>query len=275
MEQQIRILCVDDEVNVLKSLQRIFLDDPYEILTAGSGMEGLDVLERNPGTQIVISDYRMPEMNGVDFLQQVCRKWPDTVRIVLSGYADTAAIVAAINEGGIYKFIPKPWNDDELKITINNAIEKYYLQIRNRELAEELQVKNEELNRINYNLERIVAEKTHKVMRQNRILAMDHNILDVLPVAVISLDPSGMVTHCNRLGQEMFGRGGGDIVGRNAGELFSEEVRRFMQGLTVDRESTADISVGDCVFRVRGRLVREENRDDMVLVFCCGVDRGE
>ena len=112
MEERARILCVDDEPNVLRALERMFLDEEYEILTAPSALEGLQALERIQPVQIVVSDYRMPAMNGVDFLREVCRRWPDTVRIVLSGYADTAAVVAAINDGEIYKFIPKPWNDD-------------------------------------------------------------------------------------------------------------------------------------------------------------------
>ncbi len=127
MEEQIRILLVDDERNVLRSLQRTFLDEDYEILTACSGSEGLSILESVSPVQVIISDYRMPEMNGVDFLREVCKKWPDTVRIVLSGYADTVSIVSAINDGEIYKFIPKPWNDDELKVAIANALERYYL----------------------------------------------------------------------------------------------------------------------------------------------------
>src|SRR5664279_3494055 len=126
MEEQIRILLVDDEKNVLKALERTFLDEEYEILKASSGIDGLSILESVSPVQVVISDYRMPEMNGVDFLREVCKKWPDTVRIVLSGYADTASIVSAINEGEIYKFISKPWNDDELKVAIANALERYY-----------------------------------------------------------------------------------------------------------------------------------------------------
>src|SRR6266536_904479 len=109
MDEQIRILFVDDEKNVLRSLERTFLDEDYEILTATTGAEGLAVLQNNSPVQVVISDYRMPEMNGVDFLRKVCNQWPETVRIVPSGYADTASIVSAINEGQIYKFIPKPW----------------------------------------------------------------------------------------------------------------------------------------------------------------------
>jgi len=130
MNGEIKILCVDDEPNVLNALKRLFLDEPYTILTAASGQEGLEIIEKE-NVQIIISDYRMPGMNGVDFLKEARKKWPDTVRIVLSGYADTAAIVSAINEGQIYKFVPKPWNDEELKVTISNAIERYHLFKKN------------------------------------------------------------------------------------------------------------------------------------------------
>ena len=99
MSDKTRILCVDDERNVLRALERLFLDDDYEILTASSGEEGLELLNAAPQVQVVISDFRMPGMNGVDFLKQVFETHPDTIRIVLSGYADTAAVVAAINEG--------------------------------------------------------------------------------------------------------------------------------------------------------------------------------
>jgi two-component system NtrC family sensor kinase len=106
MEEEIKILCVDDEPNVFNSVRRLFLDSGYTILAANSARDGLGILE-DGDIQIVISDYRMPNINGVEFLRGVCIRWPDTVRIALSGYADTASIVSAINEGEIYRFIPK------------------------------------------------------------------------------------------------------------------------------------------------------------------------
>ncbi|MFA6284152.1 MAG: response regulator, partial [Desulfurivibrionaceae bacterium] len=153
MTENVTILCVDDEANVLKSLKRLFLDEEYEILTAESGKEGLALLEQHEPVQVVISDYRMPEMDGVAFFKEVHERWPDTVRIVLSGYADTAVVVAAINEGQVYKFIPKPWNDDELKVAIAKALERYFLVKANNELNEELRQANDELSRIAAQLE--------------------------------------------------------------------------------------------------------------------------
>ncbi|MBZ0157353.1 MAG: response regulator [Alphaproteobacteria bacterium] len=165
MRERVKILCVDDDGNVLKSIRRLFLDDDYTILTAPSGEEGLRVLRDEMPVPLVISDYRMPGMNGVEFLKEVCREWPDTVRVVLSGYADTSAVVTAINEGQIYKFIPKPWNDDELRITVANALERYFLQQRNAQLAGELKEKNAVLRELNEGLERLVEERTAELKR--------------------------------------------------------------------------------------------------------------
>jgi two-component system NtrC family sensor kinase len=138
MNEPIRILCVDDEKNVLRAVERLFLDDEYEMFTALSGEEGLRILEREKNIQIVLSDYRMPGMNGVEFLREVCRLHPETVRIVLSGYANTEAVVAATNEGEIYKFIPKPWDAEELRSTIRGGLERYFLRRQNTILLAEL-----------------------------------------------------------------------------------------------------------------------------------------
>jgi two-component system NtrC family sensor kinase len=138
MGEDVKILFVDDERNVLKAIERLFIDDDYDLLTASSGDEGLSILENEYPVQLVISDYKMPGMNGVDFLRQVCQRWPDTIRIVFSGHADTTAVIEAINEGQIYKFIQKPWNDDGLKITISNSLEFYFLNKRKLAITEEL-----------------------------------------------------------------------------------------------------------------------------------------
>ena len=181
MDEQVRILCVDDERNVLKALERFFLDDEYEIITALSGQEGLELMGSVGPVQVVISDYRMPGMNGVDFLREVCRCWPDTVRIVLSGYADTAAVISAINEGEIYKFIPKPWNDDELKVTLINALERYFLHRHNHQLMERLAESNAELQAMNENLLELVVEGTEALVSCGYSPASSRLILDSLP----------------------------------------------------------------------------------------------
>ncbi len=203
IDEELQILCVDDEENVLKALRRLFMDEDYDIITASSGEDGLDELDKNPDIQVVISDYRMPGMNGVDFLKEVYGRRPETIRIVLSGYADTAAIVSAINEGQIYKFIPKPWNDDDLRVTIAKALELYFLQQENKSLTKELQDSNEELRLINENLEKMVEERTQEIFFQNKALATGHFILDSLPVGVIGIDLNGLVVKFNKRAAEL------------------------------------------------------------------------
>jgi len=114
------LLMVDDEPNVLSSLKRLFRRDGYRILTTCSAREGLDILASN-AVQVVISDQRMPEMSGTEFLSRVKQLHPKCIRLVLSGYTDLNTITQAINEGAIYKFLTKPWNDDDIRETVRLA----------------------------------------------------------------------------------------------------------------------------------------------------------
>ena len=147
MMDQAKILFVDDEDEILQALRRALMDDEYTIRTAKSAGEALSLLEKE-SIQVVVSDYRMPVMTGVEFLGKVSRKWPDAVRIILSGQADMSAVVAIINDGGIYKFLLKPWNDDELRVTIANAVTLYYLQRKVADLAKEVNRKDEEISKL-------------------------------------------------------------------------------------------------------------------------------
>lgn len=116
------ILLVDDEINVLKALKRLFSESNYTVLTALSAKDGLQLLAQHP-VQIIITDQRMPNMTGSEFLKKAKELFPDTVRMILSGYADFDAIKDAINEGAIYKFINKPWDDEQLVQYVNEAFQ--------------------------------------------------------------------------------------------------------------------------------------------------------
>jgi two-component system, NtrC family, sensor kinase len=189
VEEEIKLLCVDDEPNVINSVRRLFLDTGYTILEAHSAHDGLGILE-DGDIQIVISDYRMPNMNGVEFLREVRTRWPNTIRIVLSGYADTASIVSAINEGEIYRFIPKPWNDDDLKVTVANSVERYHLLKKNAELTAELV-------KVNKELKNLLKENSHLLELKGRMLEANQAILFSLPVAVLGISDD-IVVQCNR-----------------------------------------------------------------------------
>ena len=118
------ILCVDDESGVLNSLRRSLRKEDYKVLTANSGSEGLALMDEQP-VHVVISDQRMPKMTGTEFLQEVKSRFPQAVRVILSGYAEIHAIIDSINKAEVYRFLPKPWDDDELKETIKHCLVHY------------------------------------------------------------------------------------------------------------------------------------------------------
>ncbi|SYZ71908.1 hypothetical protein TRIP_C20023 [Candidatus Zixiibacteriota bacterium] len=190
------VLLVDDEPNVLKSLKRLMIDTDYQILTAESGEEGLKILDRE-NIHLVISDYRMPGMNGVEFLKKVKDRFPETMRLILSGFADATAIVDAINDGQVYKFMPKPWNDQELMTTVKRALEQLDLQQENTKLYQELQERNKALEELTAGLESAIGQRTKDLESKNRALAIAHKILDLLPVGVLGIDMNFTVAYMN------------------------------------------------------------------------------
>lgn len=270
MSDQTRILCVDDERNVLRSLERIFLDDDYLILTAGSGEEGLELLRSSPQVQVVISDFRMPGMNGVEFLKEVFSRHPDTIRIVLSGYADTAAVVAAINDGKIYKFIPKPWNDDELRMTVAKALEHFATHRRNVQLALELHLRNEELRELNANLEQLVSTRTSELMRQNRALLHARNVLDRLPFGVLGLAADGVVVQVNREAAQLLGLASELVLGAPMEEVLPPEICALAQGISEASCCYRTVTLGGWELQVKGITMTEEEQHGSILTIMKG-----
>ena len=267
MVEMIKILCVDDEKNVLKSLRRLFMDeDNYEIFVAESGMEGLEILKEEGDIRMVISDYRMPEMTGVEFLRQVYETWPETMRIVLSGYADTAAVVEAINEGQIYKFIPKPWNDEELLTTISAALDHQELQLENKKLSKELQKKNIELQEMNESLEEQVIKRTEALDIRNRILQVSQGVLDVLPVVVFGIDPEDLIVHCNEYARELFPHGGMGPLCNERQDVFPDEINELIDRLEHERLPKSAIEVHNQKFRGEVRRLHDTQMQGIVLV---------
>jgi response regulator RpfG family c-di-GMP phosphodiesterase len=154
-----RILFVDDEPNILSSLRRLFRGKGYEVFIANSGAEGLELLEKEE-IDLVISDMRMPNMIGAVFLEHVRSKWPDIIRLLLTGYSDVQSTIDAINRGEIYRYITKPWDDHDIVLVVKQALERKELEKEKKRL-EELTVKqNIELKELNNSLEQKVQQRT-------------------------------------------------------------------------------------------------------------------
>lgn len=160
MTDSIQILCVDDEENILRSIRRLLVGEDMDVLIATSGEEGLEILRSTPGIGVIVSDQRMPGLSGTAFLQQAREIAPDVPRIMLTGYADISATIDAINKGGCYRYISKPWNDEDLIRTIREAADYYQIILENRTLSELVRKQNEELHEWNSNLKSRVLEQT-------------------------------------------------------------------------------------------------------------------
>jgi DNA-binding NtrC family response regulator len=143
---EIGVLYVDDEVNNLNSFKAAFRRD-FQIYTASSAREARKILENNE-IGVIITDQRMPVMTGIEFLESILPIYPDTIRILLTGFSDMNAVMDAINRGQVYKYLVKPWQNDELKMYIENAMEIYNLRKENKELSQKLELANLEIERI-------------------------------------------------------------------------------------------------------------------------------
>lgn len=159
------ILIVDDEESILNAFKRILADEDYDIHTASDGMEGLNKLrEAQKPFSLIISDQRMPVMNGVQFFSKAKDIFPDAVRILLTGYADTDAIIDAINKGGIHLYFTKPWREEELLVHIKESLSKTELVMENRRLIELTKKQNDDLQELNKTLEDRIKEKTSDLL---------------------------------------------------------------------------------------------------------------
>lgn len=179
------LLLVDDEPNILRALKRLLRTDGYQIFSAESGPEGLEVLARH-AIGVIISDQRMPGMMGTEFLSIVKDRYPETIRIVLSGFSDLDSVADAINIGAIYKFISKPWGDNELRAGIKDAFNRYELRQENLRLMGELQARNTLLVQRNQETRQLLGEIVQQ--HTDGILVVDTaNIIQYLNASACQL----------------------------------------------------------------------------------------
>lgn len=173
------LLLVDDEANVLSSLRRLFRKVNCTIYVANSGQEGLDILKKN-AIDVIISDARMPEMTGPEFLAIVAETYPETVRILLTGYADMDAIVDAVNRGKVSHYVEKPWDDESLIALADSAFTTTQLKKQNALLQRVVQEQNKKLKSMNDSLEATVKERSSKIIQINENLKENYrNVIDL------------------------------------------------------------------------------------------------
>ena len=201
----LRVLFVDDEENVLRSLKRLFMAEDYEVYTALSGADGLDLL-KDTEIPVIVSDQRMPVMTGAEFLAKSRELSPHSVRIILTGYADVEAAISAINKGGAYRYVSKPWNDDDLIMVVKDAFDKYRLIRENKYLSELTIQQNEELKKWSTELEFYVQQHTIELTNQNKELKklnakLKKNLTDILSslISLIEMRNKTMHNHASNV----------------------------------------------------------------------------
>ena len=225
------LLLVDDEENILSSLTRLLRRDGYKIFRAAGGKEGLKVLaEQDIG--VIITDQRMPEMTGVEFLYEVKQIYPDTVRIVLSGYTELKSVTDAINEGAIYKFLTKPWDDELLQKNIAEAFERYEMKMENIRLADELKSVNESLEKANKILSQNVEKKTEEASLNLHVLTIAQEVLENMPAGIIGIDDSGVIAITNKLTEQWLANGSDLLIGSMAKETLPGNVFEIYENVS-------------------------------------------
>ncbi len=214
------LLLVDDEINIVASLKRLLRRDDYLILTAHSGLEGLEILKTN-AVDVILSDQRMPGMTGVEFLSIAKKEYPETIRLVLSGYTELQSVTDAVNEGAIYKFLTKPWDDTKLRGHIREAFERKELVDVNQQLARDVYIANMKLATANRQLEELLGEKQQQITRDANSLQIVREALQHVPLPVIAVDDIAMIAFVNDAAARLLHHRG-FLLGGDAHDLLPE-----------------------------------------------------
>ena len=242
------VLCVDDESSILNALRRVLVEEDWDVLYAGDGNRGLEVFaEARP--HLVLSDFRMPGMDGVDFLKRTKEIDPDCMRIVLSGYADVKLVVSALNEGEIYRFIGKPWNDDELLDVLRKALAHRSAEMENRRLRAELTRK--------------VEERTCELEANNRSLRFVQVMLEMLPMPIAGVNAQSVVVCANAAARALLDPTGEGVVGVGACDVFDDNVAVIIRRVLRSGQAEANVLPMTFADAQIGVIVLKENNNGL------------
>lgn len=233
------LLLVDDEENISRSLVRLLRQDNYKIFTADSGKQGLEILKQHE-IGVIVSDQRMPEMSGTEFLHQVSQLYPDSIRMVLSGYTELKTITNAINEGNIYKFLTKPWDDHQLRKNVKEAFLQYEMADENKRLSRALVLANSELEIMNKILAVNIRNETRSAQINLRSLQVAQGILQNLPIGIIGVDEEKTIVLANDMANKILP--GCGLIGDSAHDILPVDIDAIREGevMTVNGNSGRD-----------------------------------
>jgi len=261
-QRQPTLLLVDDEDNILSAMKRLLRRDGYRILSAAGGDEALALLDRET-VDVIVSDQRMPGMSGVEFLRRARLSHPDTVRIVLSGYTELQSVTGAINEGAVYKFLTKPWDDEQLRANIAEAFRHKVLLDENHRLADTLAQRNQDLAAANQQLQRLLDDREHSIARHRSALAVLQEVIELLPWPVLGVDEEERVVALNGRAASLFG-----VADSPLGQALAQALPEHAGLLTGLKQGDTEIRLRDQRFLAHVRMLdgKAPNRGRTVLL---------
>jgi len=255
------LLLVDDDEAILRVLELLLRGRGYRVLSATSAEQGLTLLGENR-VDVVISDQRMPGMHGVEFLRRVKEIHPDSVRIMLSAYIDLKSVTDAINEGAIYKFLTKPWNNELLCTNIEEAFRRKEMARDNKRLGEELRAANIELARVNDELRRHLRDKSQQVVRDEVALGAAQEVLQHLPLPYIGIDADGMIAAANADAEALFANEA-PLLGAMAAERLPGALLAWLDS---EANSEVGLDIGGTRYWVSRRAMGASSRSSGTLL---------
>lgn len=242
-DKTLNLLCVDDEDGILRSLKRLLRSENFNVLTASSGVEALEILEQTP-VQVLVADQRMPDMSGIELLEKVKCSYPQIVRVVLSGFADIATILESINKGEVFRYLGKPWNDEELKTMLRQCFHQYHLEQENKELLAIVNHQNEQLAKLNGALEQQVAnqrqdlEDTVDDLAQVETgLKVLHGVVQNIPLPLFGVDEHGQIVIANSRAIDI--AGDKVAIGNTLADLVGSDIDSQIREQILNPQNTA------------------------------------
>ncbi len=226
--RQRTLLLVDDEENIVAALRRLLRAEGWLLLSATSAEQALELMARHE-VDVILSDQRMPGMTGVELLRRARQLYPETIRLVLSGYTELQSITDAINEGAIYKFLAKPWDDEQLRVHLREAFALKEMADQNRRLDREVQAANRELAELNRRLQTLLSAQREQNVREVGSREAAQELLDAVPVPVFGIDDEGLLVFANAPAQALFGLDGKQLGG-SAAEQLPQTLRPALAG---------------------------------------------
>ena len=229
--RQRTLLLVDDEDNILAALRRLLRAEGWLVLSSTSAEQALEQMARHE-VDVILSDQRMPGMTGVELLRRARQLYPETIRLVLSGYTELQSITDAINEGAIYKFLAKPWDDEQLRAHLREAFTIKEMADQNRRLGHEVQAANQELAQLNRRLQTLLSAQRERNLREVGSREAAQELLDAVPVPAFGIDDEGLLVFANAPARALCGLAV-ERLGEPAGEQLPPNLQQALDGVAM------------------------------------------